>query len=159
VKQEILLITDEGKEEEAITRLSRVGYDHTIGYLKGGITAWKAANKEVDNVKRITAEDFARQYKRKKLSVFDVRKKSEFDSEHVLNAENIPLNRINEHLAKFPKNEPFVLICGGGYRSMIAASILKQRGWDNFVDVAGGFGEIAKTDVPKSEYVCPTTML
>jgi hydroxyacylglutathione hydrolase len=159
VKQEILLVADEGKEEEAITRLSRVGYDNTLGYLKDGFDSWKKATKEIDTVERISADEFAKQYKKKKLTVFDVRKKSEFNSEHVLNTENIPLNRINEHLAEIPKNKPFVLICGGGYRSMIAASILKQRGWDNFVDVTGGFTAIAKTNVPKSEYVCPTTML
>jgi hydroxyacylglutathione hydrolase len=159
VKQEILLVTEEGKEEEAITRLSRVGYDHTIGYLKGGFEAWQKAKKEVDIVKRISAKDFETLYKYKKLTVFDVRKKSEFGSEHILNTENIPLNSINEHLSAFPKTNPFILICGGGYRSMIAASILKQRGWDNFVDVVGGYAEIAKMDIPKSDYVCPTTLL
>jgi hydroxyacylglutathione hydrolase len=159
VKQEILLVTDEGKEDEAITRLARVGYDNTIGYLKGGFETWKKAGKDIDTVSRISAQDFAQEYKKKELMVFDVRKKSEFDSEHVLNTENVPLNRINEHLAEFPKQKPFVLICGGGYRSMIAASILKQRGWDNFVDVVGGFTEISKMDVKKSDYVCPTTLL
>lgn len=159
IKQEILLVTDEGKEEEAITRLSRVGYDNTIGFLKGGFRSWKKAGFEVDKIKRITAEKFATDYKKKKLLVFDVRKTSEFGSEHVLNTESVPLNVINDHLAAFPKDKPFVLICGGGYRSMIAGSILKQRGWDKFVDVIGGFGAISKTDVPKSEYVCPTTLL
>jgi hydroxyacylglutathione hydrolase len=159
VKQGILLLTDEGKEEEAITRLARVGYDNTMGYLKGGIEAWKKAEKEVESVKRISASAFALQYSKQKPLVFDVRKKSEFRSEHVLDTENIPLNRINEHLAEFPKDKPFILMCGGGYRSMIAASILKQRGWDNFVDVVGGYGEISKTTVPKSDYVCPTTLL
>ena len=158
VKQEILLITDEGKEEEAITRLARVGYDNTIGYLKGGFETWRKGDKDIELVKRISADKFAIQYKKNPL-VFDVRKKSEYDSEHVVGAENVPLNRINEHLAEFPKNKPFILLCGGGYRSMIAASILKQRGWDNFVDVRGGFGEVAKTAVPKTDYVCPTTLL
>ena len=159
VKQEILLITDEGKEEEAVTRLSRVGYDNTVGYLEGGIEAWEKAGFEVDNLERITAENFAERSKTEKLLVFDVRKKSEFDSQHILNTENVPLNRINEFLSVFPKDKPFMLICGGGYRSMIAASILKQRGWDNFVDVIGGFGAVSKTDAPKSEYVCPSTLL
>jgi rhodanese-related sulfurtransferase len=88
-----------------------------------------------------------------------VRKKSEFDSEHLINAINIPLNQINNHLSSFPKNEPFILHCAGGYRSMIAASILKQRGWDNFVDVEGGFAELSKTAIPKTAYICPTTLL
>jgi hydroxyacylglutathione hydrolase len=92
-------------------------------------------------------------------AVFDVRKKSEFDSEHVVDAINVPLNRISEHLAQFPKDKPFILHCAGGYRSMIAASILKQRGWDNFVDVVGGFNAIKNTDVERTEYVCPSTLL
>jgi hydroxyacylglutathione hydrolase len=159
IKQEILLVTDEGKEEETITRLARVGYDHAIGFLKGGFTSWKAAGKDFENVNRISAEEFAKKYKAEHLIIFDVRKKSEYQSEHVVGAVNIPLNAINNHLAEIPKNEPFILHCAGGYRSMIAASILKQRGWDNFVDVEGGFGEIAKTEVPKTAYICPPTLL
>ncbi len=158
VKQEILLIIDEGKEEEAITRLSRVGYDNTIGYLKGGFEAWQLAGKEVDTLSRITAKTFEEQY-REDMPVFDVRKKSEFDSEHVIGAKNVPLNEINKHLAVFPKDQDFVIHCAGGYRSMIAASILKQRGWDNLVDVSGGFDDIKTTSVPKTDYVCPTTLL
>ena len=158
VKQEILLITYPGKEEEAITRLSRVGYDNTIGYLKNGFDSWKESQKEIDTVSRISPKQFEDMYARNPLIV-DIRKKSEFDSEHVINAINIPLNEINKHLAQFPKNKPFVLHCAGGYRSMIAASILKQRAWTDFVDVTGGFSEMKKTDIPKSDYVCPTTML
>ncbi|MBZ5855605.1 MBL fold metallo-hydrolase [Flavihumibacter profundi] len=159
VKQEILLVTEPGREEESIIRLSRVGYDNTLGYLQGGISAWKASGKEVDTINRITATEFERQYKAGKPVVFDVRKASEYDSEHVIGAINIPLNQINSHLAEIPKEKPFLLYCGGGYRSMIAASILKQRGWENFSDVVGGFTELKNTDVAKSEYVCPTTLL
>ena len=159
IKQEILLVTYKGKEEEAIIRLSRVGYDNTIGYLEGGFEDWKSSGKEIENVNRITAEDFAKKYVNKKALVIDVRKKSEFESQHVVGALNIPLNQINSHLAEFPKDKPFILNCAGGYRSMIAASLLKQRGFDNFTDVVGGFTEIAKTDVPKTNYVCPTTLL
>lgn len=158
IKQEILIVAEPGREEEAIIRLSRVGYDHSIGFLNGGFTAWKDASKEVDSVNRISADTFASQYDSKPL-VFDVRKKSEFDSEHVIDAINIPLNEINNHLAEFPKDKPFILHCAGGYRSMIAASILKSRGWENFVDVEGGMSAILKTSVPKTEYVCPTTLL
>jgi hydroxyacylglutathione hydrolase len=158
IKQEILIVAEPGREEEAIIRLSRVGYDHAIGFLNGGFNAWKDASKEVDSVNRISAETFASQYDSKPL-VFDVRKKSEFDSEHVVDAINIPLNEINNHLAEFPKDKPFILHCAGGYRSMIAASILKSRGWEDFVDVEGGMSAIAKTSVPKTEYVCPTTLL
>ena len=158
IKQTILLVTEPGKEEESIIRLSRVGYDHAIGYLQGGFDAWKAEGKEVEAVKRMTADEFAKHYTTDPL-VIDVRKKSEYDSEHVVDAINVPLNAINEHLAEFPKTGSFILHCAGGYRSMIAASILKQRGWDNFVDVEGGFDAIKKTDVERTAYVCPTTLL
>jgi glyoxylase-like metal-dependent hydrolase (beta-lactamase superfamily II)/rhodanese-related sulfurtransferase len=159
VKQEILLITYPDKEEEAITRLSRVGYDFAIGFLEGGFDSWKKAKKEYDTVKRITPEEFEKVYHSESPLVFDVRKKSEYDSEHIIGAINVPLNEINAHLAQFPKDKPFVLHCQGGYRSMIAASILKQRGWDNFVDVIDGFDGIAETNVEKSDYICPTTLL
>jgi hydroxyacylglutathione hydrolase len=158
LKQEILLITDKGREEETMIRLSRVGYDNTIGYLEGGFESWSKAGKEVDSINRMTAKEFAEAYK-KGAVVIDVRKKSEFDSEHVVNAKNVPLNKINQYLSEFPKDEPFILHCAGGYRSMIAASILKLRGWDNFADVIGGFKEIAETEVDKTEYVCPSTLL
>ena len=158
IKQPILLITEPGREEESIIRLSRVGYDNTLGYLEGGFEAWKKAGKEVDSLERISAEELQNKMDEQPI-IFDVRKKSEFDSEHVVGAVNIPLNEINKHLAEFPKDKNFVLHCAGGYRSMIAASILKSRGWDNFVDVRGGFSDIAKTTVPKTEYVCPTTLL
>ncbi|MFN8307636.1 MAG: MBL fold metallo-hydrolase [Ferruginibacter sp.] len=159
VRQEILLITDPGREEECIIRLSRVGYDNTLGYLEGGFEAWKKAGKETDSVQRISAADLEKMIATDKPVVIDIRKKSEYDSEHIVDAINIPLNQINEHLAEFPKNKPFVLHCAGGYRSMIAASILKQRGWNDFSDVEGGFTEIAKTAIRKTDYVCPTTML
>jgi rhodanese-related sulfurtransferase len=109
-------------------------------------------------VNRISAAEFETYYN-KNVPVFDVRKASEYDSEHVINVENIPLNAIYENLALFPKNKEFILHCAGGYRSMIAASILKQLGYDNFADVVGGFAEIAKTTVPKTAYVCPSTLL
>lgn len=159
VKQEILLITYPGKEEEAITRLSRVGYDNTIGYLKGGFNSWKVSGKDFETSQRITAVELEKKAKSDQPLIIDVRKKSEFDSEHLVGAINVPLNQINQHLAQFPKDKPFVMYCGGGYRSMIAASILKQRGWSNFTDVIGGFDEITKTGLEKSDYICPSTML
>lgn len=159
IKQEILLVTDEGKEEETITRLARVGYDHAIGFLKGGFETWRAAGKDIETIDRISVDEFVERYKNEQSRVIDVRKKSEYESEHIIDAINIPLNAINEHLAEIPKDKAFILHCAGGYRSMIAASILKQRGWDNFVDVRGGFASISKTDVPKTAYVCPSTLL
>jgi glyoxylase-like metal-dependent hydrolase (beta-lactamase superfamily II)/rhodanese-related sulfurtransferase len=160
IQQEILLITeDNSKVEEAITRLSRVGYDNTIGFLDGGFTSWENAGKEIDTVGRITAEELETKYNSSETTIIDVRKISEFKSEHLINAENIPLNELNNHLAEFPKDKPFILHCAGGYRSMIAASILKQRGFDNFVDVIGGFNVIKETSIPKTAYVCPSTLL
>lgn len=158
IKQPIILITEPGREEESIIRLSRVGYDNTIGYLDGGFEAWRKCGKEIDQVTRINTDELQEEMDKQPI-IFDVRKKSEFDSEHVVGAVNIPLNEINKHLAEFPKNQRFILHCAGGYRSMIAASILKSRGWDNLVDVRGGFSEIVKTGIPKTEYVCPTTLL
>ncbi len=150
IAQPIVLVCDEGSEHEAITRLSRVGYDNTIGYLKGGINAWKAAGKDVDTIESIPAAEFAHRMKRAALKVFDVRKPGEWDGGHVKNAEHIPLGSMNEHMAEFRASEPNYIHCQGGYRSMIAASILKARGMDNVVDVAGGYGAISKTDVPKA---------
>ena len=158
IKQEILLVTDKDREEEAIIRLSRVGYDHTIGYLSGGFETWQAANFEIDTVERMTASELEASYSNEPL-IIDVRKKSEFDSEHVLNAVNIPLNELNLRFTELPKNQAFILHCAGGYRSMIAASILKSRGFEDFKDVEGGMTEILKTTIPKTEYVCPTTLL
>ncbi|WKN31160.1 MBL fold metallo-hydrolase [Porifericola rhodea] len=156
--QAILLLTDEGKEEEAITRLARVGYDNTLGYLQGGIKAWKDSGKEVDAVDSVNASDFAQAYKGHTPVVIDVRKPNEYASEHVEKAINLPLDYINEHLAEYPKDETFYLHCAGGYRSMIAASILKSRGWNNFINVKGGFADISKTDVARTDYVCPSTL-
>jgi glyoxylase-like metal-dependent hydrolase (beta-lactamase superfamily II)/rhodanese-related sulfurtransferase len=158
IKQEILLVTEPGREEETIVRLSRVGYDHAIGFLDGGYDSWVKAGKESDSIQRISAEKFEDIYSSNPM-IFDVRKKSEYDSEHVKGAINVPLNEINNHLAEFPKDKPFILHCAGGYRSMIAASILKSRGWDDFMDVEGGMSSISKTSVALTEYVCPTTLL
>ncbi len=160
VKQPLLLVTYEDQEEEAVTRLSRVGYDNTLGFLKGGFDTWKYSDHEVETTDRVTVEEVVARHKKGDLPmIIDVRKKSEFDSEHLIGAVNIPLNEINQHLAEIPKDKPFLLHCAGGYRSMIASSILKQRGWDNFADITGGFDELKETSLPKSDYVCPTTLL
>lgn len=159
LQQEILLVTEIGKEQESIIRLSRVGYDNCIGYLSGGIDAWIADGRETDMVKRVSAQELEAAYQQSQPIVIDVRRKSEFDSEHVLNAINIPLRSLNERLAEIPKDKFFYLHCAGGYRSMIAASILKSRGWDNFADVRGGFNAIKSTQIARSEYICPTTLL
>lgn len=157
VKQQLLIITSAGQEEETVKRLARVGYDHVLGFLDGGFDAWKAAGKETDQIGRINAVEFEEQFAHQPI-VIDVRKPGEFSAEHVDGAISIPLDFMNDHLSEFPKDQPFILHCAGGYRSMIAASILKARGWDNFVDVEGGFGAISKTSVPTTDYVCPSTI-
>lgn len=148
VKQPILLIAAEGREEEAVTRLSRVGFDKTLGFLKGGFEAWKAAGKETDALTSISVEAFEAILDTEYPKVFDVRKDSEFVTSHVQNARNTPLSFLNDHLSQFPKNETCYVHCKGGYRSVIAASILKSRGIHNLVDVAGGFDDIEKTNIP-----------
>ena len=147
VSQPILLITPEGREEETVTRLSRVGFDNTLGYLKGGINVWRKDGKSIDSVEEVDANEFEKLIKEKKQLIFDVRKNSEYNSEHVVNAKNTPLDFINIHMNKFYNKNTFYLHCAGGYRSMIAASILKSRGIHNFVDVSGGFNQIKKTKI------------
>ena len=158
VKQPILLVTPEGREEEAVTRLSRVGFDNTLGYLKGGFEAWQAAKKEVDTITSVEATELKDLLKNKSVAVFDVRKETEYSSEHIPTAQNTPLSFLNNHLAEFPAKETFFVHCAGGYRSMIAISILKSRGIHNLVDVAGGFKAIKEANVEVTDYVCPSTL-
>ncbi len=157
VEQPILLIAPEGKEEETITRLSRVGFDGTLGYLQGGVEAWRKAGLEIDTVESINAETF-KQRLEEKIPVFDVRKETEFVAEHIEEASLTPLDFLNDHLAEFPSKETFYIHCAGGYRSMIAASILKSRGVHNLVDIAGGFKAIKEMGIPVTDYICPTTL-
>ncbi|MUH35737.1 MBL fold metallo-hydrolase [Zobellia amurskyensis] len=157
-KQPLLLVTPEGMEEEAVTRLSRVGFDATIGFLKGGFNAWKKSGKDYDTITSISAEEAKSKIVDKEAEVFDVRKESEFLSEHVMDAANTPLDGLNDYLNEFPKDKTFLVHCAGGYRSVIAESILKSRGIHNFIDIAGGFGALKKAEVPATDYVCPTTL-
>jgi glyoxylase-like metal-dependent hydrolase (beta-lactamase superfamily II)/rhodanese-related sulfurtransferase len=159
VKQEILLVTDEGMEEEVITRLSRVGFDHVLGYLNGGFAAWTASGKEVDTVNRISAAEFAQQFKSGESMVVDVRKESEYEAEHVEDAYSKPLAYINEWTKDINPKDHFFMHCAGGYRSMIAASILQARGYRNFTEVEGGFKSIAETNVPRTDFVCQSKVL
>ena len=147
--QAIALVTPAGQEEETVRRLARVGYDQCIGYLAGGFDAWREAGREVDTIESISADEFAQRLTHNPLlSVVDVRKPGEFATEHVANAENRPLDTLNEHMASFSHNEPVYVHCAGGYRSMVANSILKARGFDNVINVEGGMGAIRKTNVP-----------
>jgi hydroxyacylglutathione hydrolase len=158
VKTPIILIAPEGREEEAVTRLARVGFDNTLGFLKGGVRAWKEAGEATSNLKSIPAEQFASEYVGKEELVFDVRKDGEFEAEHVEKAKNTSLGIIETHLSEFPKNEDFYVHCAGGYRSVIAASILKQKGIHNIIDVQGGYDAIKNTNIPLTAYVCPSTL-
>lgn len=158
VNTNILLVAPEGREEEVVTRLSRVGFDNTFGYLEGGLDAWKAAGKEVDTVHSVPASELAASYADFSDRIFDVRKPGEYLSEHIENAHHTPLSSLNDHLAEFPQDGEFYVHCAGGYRSMIASSILKSRGIHNIIDVQGGWGAISQTEIPKTDYVCPSTL-
>ena len=140
LKQPILLVTPEGREEETVTRLSRVGYDNCLGYLNGGIEAWKKAGNEVDSIETIDADAFA--VRQQETAVLDVRRKSEFDAEHVVGAQNLPLDFINKLMDEVERDRTYLVHCAGGYRSVIAISILKARGFDKLINVAGGYNAI-----------------
>lgn len=159
VKQPILLVTDNGKEQEAITRLSRVGFDNVLGHLAGGFDTWKVAGKETDIVNRITAQQFSTEVKIGESKIIDVRKESEYAAEHVEEAYSKPLAYINDWVKDINPQVHFYLHCAGGYRSMIAASILQARGYRNFTEVEGGFNDIAQTNVPKTNFVCQSKVL
>lgn len=160
VQQEILIVAEEGREEEVITRLARVGYDKALGYLKGGFKAWKEAGKEVDTITSISALELARIKEKSAVTIVDVRKESEYRSEHLLEAINAPLDFINDSMTKIDKNKTTYIHCASGYRSMVFISILQARGYRNLIDVAGGFNALKESKQFKlSEYVCPTTML
>jgi glyoxylase-like metal-dependent hydrolase (beta-lactamase superfamily II)/rhodanese-related sulfurtransferase len=160
IKQPILLVADEGREEEVVTRLARVGYDYCIGYLAGGFDAWKNVGNEIDTIESINAETLFNIGSENEISIVDVRKKSEFDSEHIIDAENLPLDFINQNFTSIDKNKTHYIHCAGGYRSMIFISILKARGYNNLINVAGGFKSIKEQGKFQiTEYVCPSTLL
>ena len=159
VRQPIVLVTEIHQEEEAVTRLSRVGFDNILGHLEGGFDAWKNAGNEIDTIHRITAEEFANEVKIGESKIIDVRKESEYAAEHVEEAYSKPLAYINDWIKDINPQEPFYLHCAGGYRSMIAASILQARGFRNFTEIEGGFNAIAKTTVPKTNFVCQSKTL
>lgn len=159
-KQPLLIVADKGREEETITRLTRVGFDNALGFLEGGFEAWKKDGREYDTVDTITPHGLKSEIEKEEhYPIFDVRKESEYQSEHIEIANNTPLDFLNKHLAEFPSQEPFYLHCAGGYRSMIAASSLKSRGIHNLIDVEGGFDAIKKEGIKTTDFVCPTTLL
>ncbi|PVD51531.1 MBL fold metallo-hydrolase [Terrimonas sp.] len=159
LKQPILLIAEKGREEEAVIRLSRVGYDNTLGYLEGGIKAWKEAGFDTDNIPEITATDFAELYaKDKTIHLLDARKESEFTSQHIKGAKNFPLDFINSNMGMLQKDNKYYIHCAGGYRSLITTSILKSRGFD-VVNIKGGFKALGATKLEKTAYKAQATML
>ena len=158
IKQPILLVVPEGKSQEAVTRLSRVGYDNTLGYLEGGLEAWISEGKDIDTLESISAEELTNRVKNGNVNILDVRKDGEYSSMHLENAQHFALDFINEQMNEVSKDKRYHIHCAGGYRSVIAASILKARGFHNLVDVAGGFDAIKKTDLPMTDFVCPSTL-
>ncbi|MCB0519859.1 MAG: MBL fold metallo-hydrolase [Lewinellaceae bacterium] len=160
VNQPIALIAPKDRIEETITRLSRVGFDQVIGYLEGGMDAWKAAGMEIDTINSISVDTFAKEFKKINAEdVLDVRKPSEFAAEHIKDASSFPLDFINDYMGDLDREKTYFLHCQGGYRSMTAASILKSRGFDNIVDIKGGFKAIKETEkFELTDYVCPTTL-
>ncbi len=160
IQQPIVFIAEEGREEEVVTRLARVGYDNVLGFLKGGTKSWEEAGKELDTIVSISAEELAIKYKEEKdaITILDVRKPSEYLSEHIVDVENFPLDFINDNMEKLDTETEYHVHCAGGYRSMIANSILRARGIQNLVDVAGGFKAIVETKIDKTDYVCPSTL-
>jgi len=159
VKQPLILVTEKGKEEESVTRLSRVGFDNVIGHLKNGFKTWKKTDKEIDTINRISAKTFAKEVKIGESKIIDVRKENEYAAKHVEGAYSKPLAYINDWIKDVDPKEHFYIHCTGGYRSMIAASILKARGFRNFSEIKGGFDAIEKTSIPKSDFVCQSKTL
>lgn len=159
VQQPILLVCDAETEEETITRLSRVGFDNVLGYLNGSFESWENSGKEIDTIDRISAEEFADKFDKNAI-VIDVRKEGEYAAEHVEDAFSKPLAYINDWLSSINNNQHFFLHCAGGYRSMIAASILQARGYRNFSEIEGGFNAIKKTEkIPTTDFVCQSKTL
>lgn len=160
IKQQILIVAGDGREDEVITRLARVGYDYCVGYLQGGIEAWKNDGMPVDTIKSITAAELFEESRHNPVNILDVRKKSEYQSEHLLSATNIPLDNVNDNMAQINKDKKYYVHCASGYRSMIFASILKARGYGNIIDISGGFKALKESGLfMVSNYVCPTTLL
>jgi hydroxyacylglutathione hydrolase len=156
VEQPIILVIETGKEAETVTRLSRVGFDNLMGHLEGGFEVWQEAGFEIDTVHRITAQQFSNEVNTHQDKIVDIRRNGEYEAEHVEEAYSRPLENINSWMTTIDANEHFYMYCAGGYRSMIAASILKARGYRNFTEIEGGFNAIAKTIIPKTNFVCLT---
>ena len=161
ISQPILIVADKGREEETVTRLSRVGYDNSLGYLEGGVEAWKAAGKETDTISSVTADELADMMEHNPgILLLDVRKKTEYDSEHIVGAENMPLDTINTDMGHLDKEATYYIHCAAGYRSVIYISILKARGFRNLVNVKSGFKALKESGrFTLTQYQKPVSML
>ncbi len=159
LNQPILFVAEPGREEEVVTRLARVGYDNAIGYLEGGFDAWKKAGEETDRIEEIEADDFARLYQERDLKLLDLRRVSEYETQHVKGAIHFPLDFISRNMNEIDREHTYYLHCGGGYRSMIGASILRSRGFEHLVNIRGGFKALKETSLEMSDYVEQATEL
>lgn len=157
LEQPIVFIAEEGREEEVVTRLSRVGYDNTLGFLKGGLKAWIDADKETDSLKQVSVEEAEALLNKGNIKVLDVRKQGEFEAEHIEGAQNMPLDYINENFREINPDHEYYVHCAGGYRSVIFQSILKARGYHRLIDMAGGFKALVEKNIKTTEYVCPNS--
>ena len=159
MQQPILIVAPARKNKETVKRLARVGYDNSIGYLKGGFDAWKQAGKEIDTIETIDVNTFEKVYtKDQNIAVLDVRKPSEWEGEHVETSQNFALDFINKHMSEINKETKYYMHCRSGYRSTVAASILKARGFENLINIQGKFDNISASTVPTTAFVCPTTL-
>ncbi|GJM36459.1 MAG: MBL fold metallo-hydrolase [Saprospiraceae bacterium] len=157
--QAILIVAPEGKEEETVKRLARVGYDNAIGYLKGGYKAWETAGMETDRIETIDIPQLVQTYQgNDKINILDVRKPGEWEAEHIKDGQSFPLDFINEKMSEIKKDKQYYMHCRSGYRSTIAASILKARGFENLINIHGTFDDISGSEIPTTAYVCPSTL-
>ena len=160
LKQPLLIVAEEGREEEIVTRLARIGHDHALGYLNGGFKSWQASGRKTDTIRSVNEDQLANTMNQQKVAILDVRKASEYESEHLIDAQNIPLDFINDHLEKIKPDQEYYVHCAAGYRSMIFISILQSRGYRNFINVKGGFNSLKESGRFKvTDYVCPTSLL
>lgn len=158
LQQALLIIAPEGRETETVKRLARIGCDNTLGYLKGGFEAWKKEEREIDTIETISATEFANRFDGSSTKVLDVRKPGEFSGEHVEDAQNFPLDYINRNMSEINKDTEYYLHCRSGYRSTVASSILKARGFEKLINVQDHYDHIAASTVPVTDFVCPSTL-
>ena len=156
INQKIVIVCPEGREEEVVTRLARVGYDNAVGYLKGSFLSWEKTGRKIDTIIQETATELEEKNK-KEINILDVRKSTEYNIEHIESAKNKPLDDLFNHYKEIDKEKNHHVHCAGGYRSVIYISILKSKGYKNLIDVIGGYAAIKRTNIPKTEFICSNT--